>query len=75
MAQSQRQIFRQQAIEHYIQSNSQDVLPKMISPLTFTLWWIVLLLTILAGLLIWLIPVPYQQGSQSVLTLLLHLGL
>lgn len=66
MAPSQRQIFRQQAIEHYLQSNSQVVLPKTISPLTFIVGWGVLLLAILAGFLVWLIPVPYYAYAPAI---------
>ena len=53
-----KQIFREHALQHYIQKNEQSVLPKMISPFVFACCWIALALTILAGLLIWSIPVP-----------------
>jgi hypothetical protein len=53
-----RQIFREHALRHYMQKNEQSVLPKTISPFVFTCCWIVLCLTILAGFLIWSIPVP-----------------
>jgi hypothetical protein len=53
-----RQIFREHALQHYIQKNEQSVLPKTISPFVFTCCWIALSLTILAGFLIWSVPVP-----------------
>jgi hypothetical protein len=53
-----RQIFREHALRHYMQKNEQSVLPKTISPFVFTCCWIALSLTVLAGFLIWSIPVP-----------------
>ncbi len=53
-----RQIFRAHALQHYMQTNEQNILPRTISPFVFTCCWIALSLTILAGFLIWSIPVP-----------------
>jgi hypothetical protein len=53
-----RQIFREQALQHYIQKNEQTVLPRTISPFVFTCCWIVLALAILASFFIWSVPVP-----------------
>src|SRR5258708_12645319 len=64
--QPQRQIFRQHAIHQYLQSNSKDILPKTISPFTFTVCWIMLLLTILVGLLVWFIPIPYYTYAPGI---------
>lgn len=58
-----RQIFREHALQHYLQKNEQSVLPKTVSPFVFTCCWIVLSLTILAGFLIWSIPVPNYQNT------------
>jgi hypothetical protein len=46
-------------------SNARDILPQTISPLTFTVWWILLFFTILAGLLVWLIPIPYDGSAPG----------
>jgi hypothetical protein len=64
--QPQRQIFRQHAIHQYLQSNSKDILPKTISSFTFTVCWIMLLLTILVGLLVWFIPIPYYAYAPGI---------
>ena len=64
--QPRRQIFRQHAIQQYIQSGAKDTLPKTISPFTFTLWWILLLLTLLIGLFIWSIPIPYYAYAPGI---------
>ena len=53
-----RQIFRAQALQHYMQRNEKSVLPRTISPFVFTCCWIVLTLSILASFFIWSIPVP-----------------
>jgi hypothetical protein len=61
-----RQIFREHALQHYIQKNEESVLPKTISPFVFACCWIVLVLTILIGFLIWLIPVPNYLDTLGV---------
>jgi hypothetical protein len=53
-----RQIFREHALQHYIQKNEKSVLPRTISPFAFIYCWIVLALTILVSFFIWSIPVP-----------------
>jgi hypothetical protein len=53
-----QQIFRAHALQHYMQNNEQNILPRTISPVVFTCCWIALSLTILVGFLIWSIPVP-----------------
>jgi hypothetical protein len=61
-----RQIFREHALQHYIQKNEKSVLPKTISPFVFTCCWIALSLTILAGFLIWSIPVPNYLDTLGI---------
>jgi hypothetical protein len=69
-----RQIFREHALQHYIQKNEKSVLPQTLSPVAFICCWIMLALTILAGFFIWSIPVPnyvdtlgmpIRQGSSE----------
>jgi len=61
-----RQIFREHALQHYIQQNEKSVLPRTISPFVFTCCWIVLALSILAGFFIWSIPVPNYVDTLGV---------
>jgi hypothetical protein len=61
-----RQIFREHALQHYIQKNEKSVLPRTISPFVFTCCWIVLALTVLAGFLVWSIPVPNYLNTLGV---------
>jgi len=61
-----RQIFREQALQHYMQKNEKSVLPQTISPLVFTCCWTVLALTILVSLFIWSIPVPNYVDAVGV---------
>src|SRR5215813_6766635 len=79
---SPRSIFREHALQHYIQKNEQSVLPKTISPLVFTCCWLFFFLTILSGFLIWSIPVPnyletlgmpISQGSSTSTTQTTHI--
>lgn len=62
-----RQIFREQALQHYIQKNEQTVLPRTISPFVFTCCWIVLALVTLVGFFIWSIPVPNYVNTPGML--------
>lgn len=64
--QPRRQIFRQHAIEQYVQSSAKDTLPKTISPFTFTIGWILLLLIFLIGLFVWSIPIPYYAYAPGI---------
>jgi hypothetical protein len=64
-----RQIFREHALQQYIQKNEKTVLPKTISPFVFTCCWIALALSMLAGFLIWSIPVPNYLDTIGMPTL------
>ncbi|MBE3561784.1 MAG: hypothetical protein IMW89_21560 [Ktedonobacteraceae bacterium] len=50
--QPQRQIFRQHALQHYMQNSEQQVLPRAISPRIFVACWLIFLLLLGTGLLI-----------------------
>src|SRR5262245_44841715 len=64
-----RQIFREQALQHYIQKNEKSVLPRTISPLVLTCCWVVLALSILASVFIWSIPVPNYVNTLGILVM------
>ncbi|MBV8822489.1 MAG: hypothetical protein JO125_12120 [Chloroflexi bacterium] len=51
---SQRPIFRDRAMKHYLQKGEQDVLPHLITPPIFLLLWIVLGLLLIVT--VWLLP-------------------
>ncbi len=61
-----RQIFRTHALQHYMQKNEKNVLPRTISPLVFACCWIALTLTIVAGFLTWSIPVPNYLDTLGI---------
>lgn len=54
MVSSKRPIFREQAVQQYLQRRQPDVLPRFISPLLFLICWLVLALLMVA--LILLVP-------------------
>ena len=64
-----RQIFREQALQHYIQKNEKSVLPRTISPFVFTCCWVVLALSILASFFIWSIPAPNYVDTLGMLVI------
>ncbi|HEU5381019.1 MAG TPA: hypothetical protein VFV38_36815 [Ktedonobacteraceae bacterium] len=54
MVSSKRPIFREQAVQQYLQRRQPDVLPRFISPLLFLSCWVLLVLLVIA--LILLVP-------------------
>jgi hypothetical protein len=60
-------LFRRQALEYYVQSREQTILPRLVRPPVFPLLWLLLCLTILALLIAWQGQVPiYISGSGVV---------
>ncbi|GLV60014.1 hypothetical protein KDH_68370 [Dictyobacter sp. S3.2.2.5] len=58
MMHQRRPIFRQQAIQHYVQKREKDVLPRFVSPLLLLWLWILLFQLTLVGLLIYTTLAP-----------------
>lgn len=52
MSPQRRSIFRQRAIQHYIQKREKDILPHFVSPLVLLWLWLLLFQLTLIGLLI-----------------------
>ena len=69
MAQQDRTIFREHALEHYLQQQENDVLPQFVSPPIFLFFWLLVGLILVAGLLAWSQQVPvYVSGSGVALS-------
>lgn len=62
-----RAIFRESAIQRYIQRRDKDVLPRLVRPRFFLFLWILLVLVLLAGILIWSIRIPVYTAAPGVL--------
>ncbi|GHO84982.1 hypothetical protein [Dictyobacter formicarum] len=58
MSPQRRPIFRQRALQHYIQKREKDILPRFASPLLLLWLWLFLLQLTLIGLLIFTVPLP-----------------
>jgi hypothetical protein len=67
MVDPRRQIFRERAMQQYIQRREQDVLPQIISPPVFACSWFLLALVLLAGLLAWSTELPTYISAPGVL--------
>jgi hypothetical protein len=52
MSQSQRPLFREHAMQHYLQKREKDILPHFVSPPVFVCAWILLSLAVAVGLLV-----------------------
>lgn len=62
-----RAIFRNSAIQRYIQRRDKDVLPRLVRPPAFVFLWILLSLALLAGALTWQIRVPVYMAVPGVM--------
>ncbi|GCE20730.1 hypothetical protein [Dictyobacter kobayashii] len=67
MSPQRRPIFRQRAMQHYIQKKEKDILPRFTSPLLLTWLWLFLLQISLLGLLIFTIPLPSYTTIPGVI--------
>ena len=64
MDDNSRAIFRPDAVRHYLQAQEQAVLPRVVRPRLFLLWWILIGLALAGTLVLWLARVPiYVAGS------------
>lgn len=64
--QQQRQsIFRPDAVRRYLESSNKVVLPRLISPRIFGWLWVVVAITLLAGLLVWLPLLIHMLRGRS----------
>lgn len=69
MVKSTRTIYREKALQHYVQSWEKVTLPRFVAPSVFTFLWLLLALLLAAALLAWLGEVPiYASGSGFVLS-------
>lgn len=62
-----RAIFRESAVQRYIQRREKDILPRLLRPPVFIFLWILLILGLLAGLVAWNIRVPVYTGAPGVM--------
>lgn len=61
-------IFRNKALQKYRESREKTVLPRFVAPPVFLFFWILFIIFISTGLLVWLGQVPvYVTGSGVVL--------
>lgn len=66
MAPTQRPLFREQALQKYMQKQDKDVLPRFIAPPLFLFAWILLLLGICACLLAWGTGIPIFVDGEGI---------
>ncbi len=59
-------IFRPDAIRNYVESKEKSVLPRLVSPRSFIFLWVLLSLTVVAGLLLGLAKVPAYSKAVIV---------
>ncbi|GCE05959.1 hypothetical protein [Dictyobacter aurantiacus] len=68
MQKARRSIFRNQALEHYIRSKEQTILPRIVKPRVFLFLWMLLGLCCISTLIAWFDQIPvYITGTGIVL--------
>jgi hypothetical protein len=69
MKSSPQALFRDKALQQYVQGRNKTILPRYASPPVFLCGWILLALLVAAGIVAWLGQVPvYVTGSGIVLS-------
>jgi hypothetical protein len=63
---SERQIFREHALQQYLQKREKEVIPHIISPSLFTCLWIVFSVFLVTALLTLMEPLPKYISSSGV---------
>src|SRR5436305_8889189 len=59
-----RSIFRNKAVEHYLQSREKTILPLFVAPPVFAFYWLLLGIFLMSGLVAWFGQVPlYASGT------------
>lgn len=66
---SKRSIFRDKALHQYLQSREKNILPRFVAPPVFVLYWILLAMLLVSGLIAWFEKVPlYATGAGIIPT-------
>lgn len=68
MKHSHRSIFREEAIRRYVESKEKAVLPRLVSPRTFTYLWFLLGLLTISSFIAWFTRVPVYISGSAVVT-------
>ena len=66
MATVDRSIFRERAVEKYMQRKEKNVVLRLVSPRMFVFLWLLLLLAVGAGALVWSIQEPIVVQGKGV---------
>ena len=66
MPQIQRPLFREHALQHYLQKREKDILPHFVSPPVFICAWILLCLAVAVGLFAATQKVPIQVSGMGI---------
>ena len=66
MPKSQRPLFREHALQHYLQKSEKDILPHFVSPPIFICAWLLLCLAVAVGLFATTQRVPVQVSSMGI---------
>lgn len=67
MSVKNRAIFRESAVQRYVQRRDKDVLPRLLRPPVFVFLWILLGLGLLAGGVTWSVRIPIYAVAPGVI--------
>ena len=66
MINPRRQIFRESALQEYVQRQERDVLPNIVSPPVFACSWFLLALVLMGGYLAWSARLPTYVSASGI---------
>lgn len=66
MINPRRQIFRESALQEYVQRQERDVLPNIVSPPVFACSWFLLALVLMGGYLAWSARLPTYISASGI---------
>src|SRR5579884_3123229 len=66
MINPRRQIFRESALQEYVQRQERDVLPNIVSPPVFACSWFLLALVLMGGYLVWSARLPTYVSASGI---------
>jgi hypothetical protein len=63
-----RSLFRSKAVQHYLQSREKTILPLFVAPPVFTLYWLLLGIFLMSGLIAWFGQVPLYVSGPGLIS-------
>jgi hypothetical protein len=63
-----RSIFRNKAVQHYIQSREKTILPLFVAPPVFAFYWLLLGIFLMSGFIAWFGQIPLYANGPGLIS-------